>query len=152
MLPPLVTVTDLETRLGVAVGSLAGLDLARAEAALGDASALVRLYGQSWVDTDGVTITAPDAVKVVTVSAARRAYENPSNYQGESLGDGSYSWQAGQGAASIYLSDQEVALIRRAAAMAGSTGGLATMRTPSAYYDPNTDPWAVRFDNWWGWW
>lgn len=151
MLPPLVTVSALEQRLGVAVGSLAGLDLARAEAAIGDASALARLYGREWVDANGTTITAPDAVLVVTVSAAKRAFENPTNYQGESLGDGTYSWQAGQGDAQIYLSAAEVALIRRAEAVANGSGGLVTMRTPSGYYDPARDPWVVQ-NPFWNWW
>jgi hypothetical protein len=150
MLPPLVTVSDLEQRLGVAVGSLAGLDLARAEAAISDASALARLYGRDWVDADGTTIAAPDAVLVVVVSAAKRAYDNPTNYQGESLGDGSYSWQAGQGDALIYLSDAEVRLIRTADAKAGGAGGLVTTRTPSAYYDAARDPWVVS-NPWLGW-
>lgn len=150
MLPPLVTVADLEKRLGVAVGSLAGLDLVRAGAAIGDASALARLYSRDWVDADGTTITAPDAVLVVTVSAAKRAYDNPTNYQGEAIADGSYSWQAGQGEDEIYLTPAEVELIRKATAKAGGTGGLVTMRTPSAYYDPARDPWVVS-NPFWGW-
>jgi hypothetical protein len=153
MMPPLVTVADLEKRLGVAVGSLAGLDLARAEAALSDASALVRLAGTSdFMAPDGLTVLAPDAALVVSVRAAERAYRNPDNYQGESLGDGSYSWQAGQGDALVYLTSGETTLVRRAAGMARGNGGCASVRTPSAYYDPAKDPWAYMLNNGPYWW
>lgn len=141
-LPPLAPVADLETRLGVEVGSLAGTDLARAEADLADASALVRSesLGVSWVDADGVTITAPDEVVAIAVRAAKRSYLNPEFLTSENLG-GQYSYQRDQNATSITLSGAEVAVIRRAAqaakrAASGSGwSGSGTVRTPSAYFD-----------------
>ncbi|MEV1157729.1 hypothetical protein AB0J27_20255 [Micromonospora chokoriensis] len=132
-LPPLATVAALEPRIGVPVGSLAGDDLTRAVEALADASALVRDEGLPWVDEDGETITAPDAVIVVVLRAARREYLNPEELSNESVGP--YSNGRAREAASVYLTAGEVAIIRRAA---GKTAGGSAMsiRTPSAYASP----------------
>lgn len=139
-LPPLAPVSALEQRLGVPVGSLAGLDLARAEANLNDASALVRAEaGFDWVADDGVTITAPDAVVTVTVRAAIRAYRNPDGYMSENLG-GSYSYTFAQSEIGVYLLTEEKRVIVKAAADAKATLGYGTVRVPSSMYDPNTDP------------
>jgi hypothetical protein len=146
-LPPLAPVSALETRLGLGQGTLAGADLARAEAALGDVSALVRTEaGSPLVDPDGVTIAAPEAILAVTLAVALRVYLNPEGYQGESV-EG-YSWQAPQGAVGLILTDDETAAIRNA--VAGSTAGgyvsLGSVRTPSAYDSAAAAP----FDIWGG--
>ncbi|GAA4981255.1 hypothetical protein [Actinopolymorpha pittospori] len=131
-LPSLAPVSALEVRLGVDVGSLAGADLARAEADLADASALVRNEaGCDWVAVDGVTITAPDPVVAVVVRAALRSYRNPDGYQGENLG-GSYSYQYAQGETGVYLTADEIRVVQLAARGAG-TGGLTTVRVLPAY-------------------
>lgn len=143
-LPPLVPVADLETLLGVAVGSLSGVDLARAEANLRDASSLIRAEGKDWVDADGVTITAPEQVLTVARAAALRPYRNPDGFQGENVGD--YGWQAAQGSVGVYLSDEEKRIIHEAAS-GGRKNTIGTVRTPSAMFDPLegvTDPAA-----WW---
>lgn len=136
-LPPLAPVSALETRLGLAAGSLSGVDLARAGAALDDVSALVRdAAGKDWVDVDGVTITAPAGAVTVTVQAALRSYRNPEGYAGESVGD--YSWQLvqnGDFGVGVYLTPGEKAIVRRAAL--GTTGPfLGTVRVPSAFDNP----------------
>ena len=146
--PSLAPVAALEKRLGLAVGSLSGSDLARAEEALADASALVRAEaGKDWVADDGVTITAPDVVVVVTRQAALRQYGNPEGHSGESIDGGTYSWQT-TGPTDVYLTDDEKTLVRRAAA--GERGGFTgTVRTPSAYgddrypYDPGRFYWGL---------
>lgn len=140
MLPPLTTVASMEVVLGVAVGSLAGGDLDRAELSLADASAIVRSTagGVSWVDEDGVTITAPHEVIVVTRNAALRQYRNPDGYTGESVGD--YSYQFGQqaGSVGVYLNEDEKALVLAAAAATKGGSFTGSIGTPSAY--TTTDP------------
>lgn len=151
-LPPLAPVSALETRLGVDAGSLAGADLARAEADLGDASALVRSEARlAWVGADGA-VTAPDVVVTVVVRAALRSYRNPDGYQGENLG-GSYSYQFAQGETGVYLTADEIRVVRQAATAAGA-GGAASVRVVSAYYDPAKEaipPWWPIEDPWWRW-
>lgn len=137
-LPALAPVSALETRLGLAAGTLAGADLARAQANLGDVSSLVRAEasqirpGTTWVDpVTGTTITAPDEVVTVVCQAAKRAYENPSGYSGENVGD--YGYQVP--VTGVYLTVEEKAIVKRAAR--GATVGPAyDTRTPSAFYDP----------------
>lgn len=133
-LPPLATVAELEKRLGQ--GTLAGADLVRAGAALDDISALVRLEaGVDWVAEDGVTITAPPAVVTVVLKAAQRAFRNPDGFRGETIGP--YSYQYAEGAASAYLTEEEIRIIRAAAGkIPGSR--VHTVRTPSAYAEPAT--------------
>jgi hypothetical protein len=140
-MPALATVADLEVRLGVDVGSLAGADLARAEAALADVSAVVREEaGKTWVDDDDVTITAPASALAVVYAASLRIYRNPDGFVSENLG-GSYSYSYGDSEA--ILTDTERALIRKAAT--ASTGGVLSVVTPSAYSEPTTDVESV----WW---
>lgn len=146
-LPPLAPVAALETRLGLGPGTLAGADLARAQAALDDVSALIRAEaGSPLVDPDGVTITAPEAAVAVTLAVAKRVYLNPDGLAGFSV-EG-YSEQQPQGAVGVIMTDDETAVIR--AAIAGSTAGgsvtLGSVRTPSAYGDAAPAP----FDLWAG--
>lgn len=141
-LPALATVAAMEVRLGVPVGSLAGLDLDRARASLGDTSALVRsaVGGRTWVAADNVTITAPPEVVTVVVRAAIRAYRNPDGVSSESIG-GAYFYAYGQAEISAYLTEDEVVIVRAAVRREGADdgwNGTGTVRTPSAYYDPGT--------------
>lgn len=133
-LPLLAPVSALEVRLGVPTGSLAGADLARAEACLADVSSLIRdEAGRDWVADNGVTITAPASALAVVLQAAKRGYSNPDGYLGESLTG--YSWQADpSNGTSIYLTDTERRTVRRAARGRSATGAL-DVRTPSAYGD-----------------
>lgn len=148
-LPPLAPVSALEIRLGLTPGALSGTELARAEAALADASIVVRqAAGSTLVAEDGVTVTAPDGVVLIAVNAAKRAFNNPDAYGGEAM-EG-YSWQAGQGVPlTVYLSEDEVSLVQ--AAMASAAGavrtlGMGTVRTPSVYDPPSGAP--TDFDAW----
>lgn len=138
-LPPLATVEALQVRLGGEV--LTGAALARAQAALGDVSALVRLEaGRDWVAADGTTITAPEAVVAVVLAAARRGYRNPDGYQGENVGP--YSYQYAQGETSAYLTSAEARIVRAAVSGTSGRSGVYTVRTPSAYEYPSPcEPW-----------
>jgi hypothetical protein len=136
MLPLLAPVSALEIRLGKSTGSLSGTDLARAEAALQDASALVRAAaGKTWVSEDGLTATAPDAASVVTVTAALRAYRNPEGFISETLGDYNYRRPEGGQAVGVYLTREERQMVKHAA-----KSTAYTVRTPSAMYDAGQDP------------
>jgi hypothetical protein len=116
-LPVLATIAQLETRLGLATGTLAGLDLDRATAALQDASDLVRAEGHiAWTDSTG-TPEAPPAVVVVVLQVAMRAYNNPNGYASETVAaDGAtYSYSNNQQALSIYLTADELRTVQLAA-------------------------------------
>ncbi len=154
-LPKLAPVSELEKRLGVEVGSLAGLDLVRAEAALDDVSDLVRAEsGRNWVLENGIPLVPP-AVTVVVLAVAKRVFENPSNYTSESAGD--YSWQGDQNVIGLMLSDDEVNILRRAATLAAAEEGAAagwtgsgSLTTPSAYgRGPYRYGWPSGDIQWW---
>lgn len=137
--PPLASVEDLERRLGLEPGSLQGPDLARAQAALEDASALVRAEaGRDWVDEDGVTVTAPQAAVVVALQAAKRAFLNPRGFQHEQTGP--FSYQVPRDQVGLMLTEAE----RRAVRAAAGRYGLGTFVTPSAYTDPLPFPSGTR--------
>src|SRR5690606_38074466 len=118
----LATVAQLEARLGVPAGSLAEEDLARASAALDDASAIGAAAGRSSRDED----TAPDIVRVVTLRVALRIYNTPQENRWEQIGD----FTQGKAAPTNGLTAEEKALVEEAA---GISRGVYDVRTPSAY-------------------
>lgn len=129
-LPSLAPVSALEVRLGVEIGSLEDEDFARAEAAIADASTLVRSEaGRTWVAEDD-SVTAPDDVVAVVLRAARREFQNPSGLRSESVGDYSYSLAEGGG---VFLTDAERRIVRAAA---GS--GSRSVATPAPFERPET--------------
>jgi hypothetical protein len=80
---PLASVADLEKRLGVPVGHLAGEDLIRAQTALEDASTVIRAEtGRDFPDPAAV----PPVVALVAVQLAKRAFLNPEDMTSESVG------------------------------------------------------------------
>lgn len=132
-LPPLASLDDLEVRLP---DHIEGNDVARAEAALIDASALVRTEaGKTWANDDGdELVDVPDIIVTITVAVARRGFLNPEGYQQETSGDHTVMLSS-----SIYLLDDEKALI---ATTTTSTSGLFTISTTRSdsdfgcvYYD-----------------
>lgn len=126
-LKALADVSALELRLGLEIGTLQGADLARASAALDDASALVRAEAsKTWLDGD--TVTAPAQVVTIVVKAALREYRNPDGFTSEQLGD--YSYRTDQ-TGGVYLTDDERRIVRAAAGASGH--GVWSPRTPSAY-------------------
>lgn len=84
----LAAVGALEVRLGYVEGSLAGADLARAQAALDDVSAEVLDIAETVWTAD----TVPASVVRVVLAAAKRIYLNPQDLSSEQAGD--YSWRA----------------------------------------------------------
>jgi hypothetical protein len=114
--------------LGLPSGALQDEDLARATAALDDASTLAMAevaptVGDSW------RAAAPAVVSVVVLKAARREFENPRGMNQEALGEHSVGLTDTSG---VYLTGREIAQVRRAAT--GRTGGfVGSVRTPSAY-------------------
>jgi hypothetical protein len=126
MLVSLAIVADLENRLGVPEGSLEGADLARAKAALDDASALVRAEaGRDWIDDEGNAV-APAAVVTVVLRASAREYQNPRGFSSELLGE--YQYQTRQ-TSGVYLTDDE----RRIVKVSSGWAGTGSIRTPSPY-------------------
>jgi hypothetical protein len=116
-LPAFATVDDLEAR---------GVDVTneeRAQAALDDASALIRLeVGASWTTTDEDPVAIDfgdmvdylqDAVVAVCVAVARRVLENPDGATSMSLGDASLT--LANASNDVYLTSRERATLRRAA-------------------------------------
>lgn len=111
-LPALATVEAFEERLGRTLGPT---DSARAQAALEDASALVRSEaGKSWVTGTTLDSDVPDVVVTITLVVARRAFDNPAGVASSTIGNVSVNWGSG-----IYLTGDE----RRSLLTAVSAGG-----------------------------
>lgn len=110
-------------------------DPARAQAALDDASSLIRdEAGKSWVDDEGALAlpTGTDAWRADTLvrvccSAARRSLENPEGISQESLG--SYSASMTNASSDVYLTSGERRSVKRAAGK-GSIGAIPVTRGP----------------------
>lgn len=112
----LASVDDLVDRLGREVDDA---ERARAEAALEDASALVREEARrDW--TEG----APPAVQAVVLTAALRVMRNPDGITSETIGP--YSYKRRDQDADVYLSEAEKAIVRR---YRQSSRGLWTLPT-----------------------
>lgn len=127
-LPPLVA--SLEARLGVPEGSLEGVDRARAEMALDDASTLILAeispaLASSW------SHSAPSIVTVIALKAARREFDNPRGIRSETLGEHAVGLSETSG---VFLSEREVRQIKRAASGKRATF-VGSPRTPSGYGD-----------------
>jgi len=118
-LPALAPVEDLEVRLGKSC------DRPRAQAALDDASALIRAEaGQTWVDADGNLDGVPDIIVTLAMKVARRAVLNPDGHTSESVGPFSVSMAPGD----VYLLDSEKRIIRQTVGQFGTIGVLSTTR------------------------
>lgn len=125
MLPALATVDDLEARLGLDADTLAGPERARAQAALDDASALVREEtGQDWVDPVTTDITAPAPLVRVVLGASLRNFRNPDSEISQTIGPFSRTLKAAE--VGVYLTPAELAIVRR---YRKESTGLWTLRT-----------------------
>lgn len=124
MLPALATLADLEHRLGLDEGTLDGADEIRAQAALDDASALVRDEArQTWVNESNALAGVPDVIFRVTLGAALRNYVNPDGLLTEQVGP--FSRTIKQTEAGVYLTEAEVVIVRR---FRPTGGGLWTQK------------------------
>jgi hypothetical protein len=116
----LATVDELEDRLGRALTT--DPERAQAEAALSDASALVRDEGRS--DWDATTV--PQAVAAVVLTAALRVVRNPEGFVSEAIGAYNYRLPE-QSSLGIYLTETEKGIVRKYRTSRGS--GLWTQST-----------------------
>lgn len=94
-------------------------DQTQLEAVLDDVSALARLAARG--ELDAAAAPLPDslaAVRTVIIQAARRGLTNPRGLSQEQLGDYGYT-SGGSAVASIYLTQREKQIIRRAVSVTG---------------------------------
>lgn len=131
MLPPLAEIDDMKARLEV---EPTGRELARAEEALNDASTEVRFVArEDWVDDADELVEVPPIVVKTTLECAIRAFLNPPDgTRQEVLGDHSVTVDARQG---VYLTEDEKAKVRAAAAGDATPSGVWTLRTTRSEYD-----------------
>jgi len=110
-LPALVSLEEFAARLG----GIAAADEERAQAALDDASALIRVEAgtEDWVDDEGALETVPDVVVAVCVAVAGRAFRNPDGLRSEQIGTYSVSYGDTTSTA-VYLTAADRRIIRRA--------------------------------------
>jgi hypothetical protein len=131
VLPSLADLEELSARLGLTLES-GSADALRAQAALDDASALIRAEaGAGFTDWDIVPDSGdsgpnpiPDIITAIALAAAYRAYQNPQGATSAQVGDVSVSYGGTAGGGSVYLTRDERNAIRRAAGRS-STGSLA---------------------------
>lgn len=155
MLPALATLEALEIRLGgvalVDHGDPTDPDGLRAQAALEDASALIRsIAGVDYVDShDELLLDIPDVIPAIALAAAGRAFVNPQGAVQSSVGDVSLTLSRGESAGAVFLTNPEIRAIKKAsgAATIGSidmvTGfvpnnGRDDLLAPTQ--DPGSDP------------
>lgn len=114
-LPALVSLDDFALRLG----GIAAVDEDRAQAALNDASALIRAEAgtEDWVDDDGGLEEVPDVIVAVCVAVAVRAFRNPDGVRQETIGN--YSVAYADTSTAVYLTPGERRTIRRAVGLTG---------------------------------
>lgn len=88
----------------------------RAQAALDDASALIRnVANLTWVDDEGVLLdTVPDIVVAICLAVAIRAYRNTDGVKQASVGDVSVTYGADSSGAAVFLTREERKAINRA--------------------------------------
>ena len=124
MLPPLVTADDLQARLP---SDWQAGDATRVEAAIEDASALVRdTAGVTWV-VDGVVTDLPDLVRTIVIEVARRSLNRSFVYGAE--GDG-----AAQEVGGLYLKGDERARLLAAVELPPApTFGSARLSSPPLF-------------------
>ncbi|MFD9813988.1 hypothetical protein [Streptomyces sp. NPDC059080] len=111
MAAPLASIEQLTARLGYRLDEA---ERVMAEAALADASALVRAYGLPWPRAD----TAPAVVVSVVLAVAERRVRNPEGYRAESQGGYQYQLPA-SAPTGVGLTDAEIRLLRAEAGGGG---------------------------------
>ena len=114
-LPALVPLDDFALRLG----GLAEADEDRAQAALNDASALIRAEtgDEDWVDDDGALEEVPEVIVTICVAVAIRAFRNPDGVRQETIGN--YSVSYADTSTAVFLTEGERRMVRRAAGLSG---------------------------------
>lgn len=131
--PTLADIWQLGQRIP---GGIAEDDLARALAALEDASAWIRaeatsVAGEDWLDEDGALEAVPGVIVSVCCSVARRILDNPDGLLQESVAG--YSYSRTNATVDVYLTRQEQKIIRRCLGY----GGWSVVTLEGPY----TPPW-----------
>lgn len=128
-LPAFATVEELAARIP---GGVSDADEPRAQAALDDASTLIRgVAGEDWTSSGGaldfgdIAERQQDQITLVCISAAKRAYLTPTGVRSETLGDAAqtYADRAGE----VYLTDEEAAVVRAVASGATTSSGFSSI-------------------------
>jgi hypothetical protein len=129
MLPALASAEDFADRLG---RPLTEAEATQVAALLEDASTLVRLAaGVTWVEDDELVDDIPDAAVLVTLNAARRAFDNPQGISQKTVDDVSVSYgRTTQGG--LYLTAEEKAIL---SGLTGGRQGLWTLSTTRSDFD-----------------
>jgi hypothetical protein len=136
-LPPLASVEHLGRKLGY-VPEESERD--RAETLLDEASELIRdKAGKTWVTDEGALESVPRRVRLICVASAYRAFTNPEGLTQRSIGDSSKSYDrtSREGGEAVYLTDDEIRSIRKAA----GTSSLVAVTLESPYTGTLLDPW-----------
>lgn len=121
MLPAFATTDELADRLP---GGISTSDLARAQAAIDDVSALIRsAAGENWVDENNALADVPDIVVAITLRSALRAFANPTGVTQQTVGPFSESYA--NASTDVYLTAAERAMVKQAAGYSG----LGVVRT-----------------------
>lgn len=124
MLPAFASLADLSVRITVE-------DEARAQAALDDASALIRdaVDPVTWVTDGDLDEDIPDIVRTVCLDVAQDRYANPDGHRQETIGNYSYM-DSGDAVGGRQLSHAQRAQVRRAAKL--SQVGTISLESPYA--------------------
>jgi len=140
-LPAFATVQNLADWLGEPITDTG--DISRANGALAMASALVRTEtGKQWVDEHASLVNPlPDALSLVTLQAAARAYSNPEGLTSERVDDAQVSRKVDE--AGVYLTASERDLLTPLAGRPHR--GLSTIATHRGDFAPMSDDWP----RWW---
>lgn len=144
-LPAFATIDDLGARLpgGIPTG-----DEARAQAALDDASALIRsIAGKTWTTDGALDDDVPDIILTIAVSAARRSFVNPSGVtqEGETAGPFNRNVSYANASSDVYLTKAEKSQVLDAAADAGDGGGAFSIDTAPCISDNHSLLCTLRF-------
>ena len=133
-LPALASVSNLEALLGVTID---GTD-ERARQVLALASAQVRsVVGLTWVDANGYLTAVPELARAITVTAAARAWANPTGAHSTTAGPFGATYDSG-----VMLTGDERELL--ASLIADSVPGLGSIRVVAPAYASGTrrpEPW-----------
>lgn len=128
---PLADIDQLSERLGISLDPESS-EGRRGQAALNDASALIRSEGAAWADP----ATAPDIAVTICLAVSIRAFTNPRGATQASVGDVAVSFPGSGGA--VYLTPPELRSIRKAAGASSvsSVGMTADLTGPDPRYVP----------------
>lgn len=120
MLPAFATIADLEARLDE---TFSEAEQVRAQAALDDASALIRAEAnKTWVTEGELDDDLHAVLLAITVAVVRRVLENPNGVKSQSLGDATITYTNASG--DVYLTAAERRLVRKAAGLSGVLGSV----------------------------